>query len=191
MVRQAFSLDVLLAEVNRHATNRNKASDGGLGDAAHQAQGSASDHNPNALGVWRAYDFTNDPAHLPGQDLAARLATRIGKMPAMMSGAYIIWNRHIISFNHISEGWRVYTGPDPHTSHVHLSVATVPSGYDNREAWNLWAVPQNTRPYPRARGLVDDAIHLIESQVPPNRAEAHAYGDALRALQRDPRFPTN
>lgn len=137
MSRQARSLDTLLAEVNKHAPKRNKASDGGLGDPAHAAR--VSDHNPNRAGVWRARDFTSDAAHgLPGDYLAEHLAMKLGKHPAAGSGAYVIWERRIISTDRRSEGWRPYKGDNPHTKHVHLSVATTASGYDNTTPWNLW-----------------------------------------------------
>ena len=51
--RMAKSLDALLAKVNALSPNRNKTSDGGIGDAEHASRG--SDHNPwvtdGALGV--------------------------------------------------------------------------------------------------------------------------------------------
>lgn len=34
---------------------------------------------------------------------------------------YIIWNRRIWSAHRASEGWRSYTGSNPHTDHVHFS----------------------------------------------------------------------
>lgn len=157
MVRQAKSLDTLLAEVNKHAPSRNKASDGGLGDPAHAAR--VSDHNPNAAGVWRARDFTNDPTDLPGRDLADRLKSKLGKHPAMMSGAYIIFNRKIVSFDRLPEGWRPYGGDNPHEKHVHLSVSTAASGYDSKQAWNLWAgEPLPPTRVTRARDLLLEAI---------------------------------
>jgi hypothetical protein len=42
--RVAKSLDRLLAQVNRLASDRSKASDGAIGDAKHQSR--ESDHNP-------------------------------------------------------------------------------------------------------------------------------------------------
>ncbi|MGH3942021.1 MAG: hypothetical protein ACRDTG_26045 [Pseudonocardiaceae bacterium] len=59
--RVARSLDVLLGQLNGRFPDRSKASDGGIGDAAHAAR--VSDHNPDSGGVGRARDFTHDPAH--------------------------------------------------------------------------------------------------------------------------------
>ena len=139
MSRQALALDALLAEINAYAPHRSKASDGGLGDPAHAAR--ASDHNPNAAGVWRARDFTNDPpGGLDCDALAAWLedAIRKGEHPALGSGAYIIWDRRIFSRNRQDEGWRPYSGPNPHNKHLHLSVATAASGYDSTLPWGVF-----------------------------------------------------
>lgn len=155
MTRQARALDVLLTEVDKHAPNRSKTSDGGLGDQAHAAR--KSDHNPNAAGVWRARDFTHDPKHLPGGELAKLLKELLGKHPAMNSGAYIIWNRRIVSYDRLAEGWRPYTGADPHTGHVHLSVSTAAAGYDSTRAWNLFT-PKPTR--------VSKACDYLEAALP-------------------------
>lgn len=42
------------------------------------------------------------------------MARRLGIM-------YVIWDGHIWSAAAADDGWRVYTGPSPHTDHVHLS----------------------------------------------------------------------
>ncbi|WP_238324014.1 FG-GAP repeat domain-containing protein, partial [Salinispora pacifica] len=34
---------------------------------------------------------------------------------------YIIWDRHIWSASRADEGWRSYSGPSPHTDHIHFS----------------------------------------------------------------------
>lgn len=133
--RDARSLEVLLDEINKAAPNRNKASDGGIGDAAHATRD--SDHNPwvkdaNGVGVVRARDFTHHPAGgLDCNELASFLAAKLGVHPALGSGAYVIWNGRIISTNRKSEGWRPYYGSNPHNKHLHLSVETG-TGYDSR-----------------------------------------------------------
>lgn len=137
--RPARSLVVLLAEVNHHAPHRSKVSDGWIASAAHHLQNPTSDHEPNAAGVVRARDVTHDPAGgLDGADLARRVAAKLGKIPALGSGAYVIYNRRIISTDRLASGWRPYTKGDPHTSHVHISVATAAHGYDSTQPWNLW-----------------------------------------------------
>lgn len=34
----------------------------------------------------------------------------------------VIWNRHIITLERLADGWRPYTGRDPHVSHPHLTI---------------------------------------------------------------------
>lgn len=136
MSRQARSLDVLLAEVNQHAPRRSKASDGGLGDPAHAAR--VSDHNPNKAGVWRARDFTDDPPRFSADDFARRVAAMLGKHPALGPGAYVIWRRRIISTSRLAEGWRPYSGANPHNKHAHVSVATDAAGYDSTRPWGIY-----------------------------------------------------
>lgn len=137
--RVARALDVLLGEINAAAPNRSKISDGSIGDAAHASR--ESDHNPwvidsDGVGVVRARDYTHDPAGgLDCNDLAVHLAGLLGEHPALRSGAYVIWNRRIISRDRISEGWRPYTGSNPHDHHLHLSVGLDQAGYDSRAPW--------------------------------------------------------
>lgn len=137
MWRVAKSLDVLLAEVNARAPKRSKASDGSIGDAAHAAR--TSDHNPwvhdaAGVGVVRARDFTHDPAGgLDADWLAAQVADQLGKHPALGSGAYVIRSRRIISTDRLREGWRPYSGSNPHEHHVHVSVGL--RGYDSTAPW--------------------------------------------------------
>jgi hypothetical protein len=42
-------------------------------------------------------------------------ARRLGVM-------YVIWNRRIWSADHASRGWLRYRGPNPHVSHIHISL---------------------------------------------------------------------
>lgn len=112
--RLAPSLIAMEAEADRLAPHRSKVSDGSIGDAAHRARGSKSDHNPE--GGWvTALDLTHDPrggwdAHARARQLAARRDPRID---------YIISNREIWD---LGRGWRRYTGPNGHTQHAHFSI---------------------------------------------------------------------
>lgn len=145
--RVARSLDVLLGEINAVAPRRNKASDGSIGDAAHATR--SSDHNPWVVygnqGIVRARDFTHDPrGGLDCEPLSHALAALIavGGHPACRSGAYVIWRRRIFSFDRRHEGWRPYTGSNPHDRHLHLSVATDPTGFDSQMPWNVMVDPK-------------------------------------------------
>lgn len=133
---RAKSLTTLLNEVNARAPKRDKASDGWIGDASHAA--AKSDHNPdyNRGGVVRAMDIDHDPAN--GCDagvLANQIAKMLGKHPALGSGAYVIYNRRIVSTDRLKEGWRLYFGVNAHKAHVHVSVGQ--RGYDSTEKWGV------------------------------------------------------
>ena len=59
--RVAKCLLHLREQINARAPDRDKSSDGTIGDTAHAAR--ASDHNPDRNGVVKAIDISNDPAH--------------------------------------------------------------------------------------------------------------------------------
>jgi hypothetical protein len=134
MVRSAYSLATLLGQLNARAPGRNKASDGGIGDAAHAA--TASDHNPDSSGVYHARDFTHDPAGgLDGWWLADTLLRSRDKRIK-----YIIWQRRIVDFRAGFNPfvWTAYTGSNPHDKHVHVSVMSGALG-DQTQSFNLGA----------------------------------------------------
>jgi hypothetical protein len=140
--RDARSIDVLAAEINAAYPDRSTASDGTIGDAAHAARD--SDHNPwvilNSVGIVRARDVTHDPDHGCDCDvLAERVAGLIalGAHPALRHGAYVIRNRRIFSFDRRDEGWRPYTGSNPHEKHMHVSVSLDPAGFDSTAPWGI------------------------------------------------------
>lgn len=129
MARLANSLVTLRTQIDTAFPKRNTASDGWLGDAAHQAR--LSQHNPNAAGVVCAIDITHDPAHGVDchrlmEELDASNDDRI---------FYLIWNRQIDNSN---DARTPYDGPNPHTRHLHISVLwDRPERYDNPRPWNL------------------------------------------------------
>lgn len=164
--RVAESLDRLLAQLNTLAPHRSKASDGSIGDPRHQAEGSASDHNPHVVlndqALVTARDFTNDPAG--GLD-CQRLADALQRARDSRV-KYAIWNRRIMS----GAGgpspwvWRNYTGTNPHTKHLHLSVV---ADLRCRDA-SPWMLPGMTgggspSKYPTIRrGDTGEAVKLIQ-----------------------------
>jgi len=137
--RLAKSLIRLRDQLNAAHPTRSKASDGTIGDAAHAA--TVSDHNPDAQGIVRAFDITHDPAHgVDGNGIAEALATH--RDPRI---SYVIWNRRMLR-SYPKPGipawtWAPYTGADPHTNHVHLSVVADARGDDGIRPWNLTITP--------------------------------------------------
>lgn len=176
--RAARSLDVLKDEIDAIAPGRSTRSDGTIGDRAH-AQ-TASDHNPNASGVVTARDFTHDPAR--GADMH-RISRRIVEV-APRALKYVIWNRRIWSRSRASEGWRRYTGSNPHIRHMHVSVGRGPDGrstgpYDHTGPWGLRA-GSGTPPKPSVPGGTS-VIEEIVMALPTIRDNKAPKADKQRA----------
>ena len=139
--RMAKALEILRSQVNVLAPQRKIVSDGGIGDTAHQANGSASDHNPwvrdGSTGVVTARDFTHDPK---GGCDAGKLAASLqaGKDPRLK---YVIWDSRIMSSTKQGTtpawAWRPYTGKNKHDKHVHISVKTSKPQYDGTALWSI------------------------------------------------------
>ena len=129
MPRAAYSLATLLKQINAKFPYRDKASDGGIGDTRHSTL--ISDHNPDQWGVYHAYDFDHDPdsngldCRILWRELLASRDTRI---------KYVIFNRVIWS---PLRGSLPYSGTNPHTLHLHLSVLSGALGDDARQ----WGIP--------------------------------------------------
>ena len=137
--RPAKCLSRLKRDVDRRWPNRDRRTDGMIGDAAHCDGGGTSDHCPNSVGVVRAFDIDADG--IP----AAWLAEHFRKLGAqgdarLANGGYVIFNRRIASWSH-GWRWREYTGESPHTDHIHLSVSENASGYDKGGAWGIRTAP--------------------------------------------------
>jgi hypothetical protein len=118
----ADSLEQLRLQLNEHAPDRSKASDGGIGDEDHRSR--SSDHNPwwslNGQHYVTARDFTHDPdGGLDCRELAAALVQGRDRRVK-----YVIWDERIMSGGEGRDPWewRDYDGPNPHTRHLHLSV---------------------------------------------------------------------
>ncbi len=132
----ANSLDQLLAEINASAPNRNKASDGSIGDASHSS--STSDHNPcDCHNAVCARDYTHDPAGgFDSYAFANWLAERTKGPENRVK--YVISNGRIASGqgqSHPPGVWRTYTGSNPHDHHVHVSVRHGSDLFNNSGAW--------------------------------------------------------
>jgi hypothetical protein len=137
--RVAKSLLTLREQVNQRAPRRNKASDGTIGDARHCQR--TSDHNPwvrdGSTGVVTAMDITHDPRGGCDANTLAE-AIRANRDPRVK---YIIWNRRIANSAAIGAtpawAWRRYTGENPHTAHVHISVKPDKANYDSTADWTI------------------------------------------------------
>lgn len=109
-----------LRDATTHWPSRNKASDGIMGDAAHQK--TKSDHNDG-----NAFDLTHDPRN--GVDCATLSRQVINDRRV----TYVIFNREIYNRARAAEGWRKYSGENPHDHHMHVSIRS-----DAREDLAAW-----------------------------------------------------
>jgi hypothetical protein len=116
------SADTLRRQINSAFPDRDKRSDGWIGDARHSA--TKSDHNPNKLsgGVVRAIDVDSDlgGAANNAHYLADQLRI-LGKTDKRL--AYVIYNKKIAS-PILFWKWRPYRGY-AHTSHIHISFTAL------------------------------------------------------------------
>lgn len=143
--RVAGSLLTLLAEVNAAHPKRDKRTDGTISGYP----GAISSHNINAAGVVCALDITTGmfsggitPAQ--GIALADKIRIKLRDQPRGIP-CYVIHNGKIASAGD-NYKWLPYTGPDPHTSHIHVSVdwdiagggsASGQADYDTDLPWGI------------------------------------------------------
>lgn len=123
-----------VAGINARWPNRDKASDGTIGNAEHAAR--SSDHNPWVIvagqGVVRARDTDVD-----GVDAAwcVEQVRILGQQrdPRLWPNGYAIFNRRITKPDF--SGWAVYKGTNPHDHHFHVSFSRDQAGYDDQGPW--------------------------------------------------------
>ena len=104
---------------------RKKLSDGLLPSLAHQKQNPNSDHNTGL-----AVDLTHDPEN--GVDCAVIFE----KLKEDERVTYLIFNKKIWSRKLAKSGNRVYTGSNPHTKHLHISIN--PDMANDTSPWFWW-----------------------------------------------------
>ena len=104
---------------------RKKLSDGLLPSLAHQKQNPNSDHNTGL-----AVDLTHDPKN--GVDCEELFE----KFKEDERTLYLIFRGRIWSRERANEGNRVYTGPNAHNKHLHVSICS--SHRDDTSPWFWW-----------------------------------------------------
>lgn len=119
---------------------------GDLGISRPCAAGGVSEHKEGRAWDW-AVDV-NTQAHLANDLLNWLLATdRHGNPHALARRfgiQYIIWNRRIWGAYAADQGWRPYTGDNPHTDHVHFTFSW--AGANRATSW--WSAPEVPPPLP-------------------------------------------
>ena len=110
----------LRLQVDDSFPDRDRTSDGWIGDTRHQAR--PSDHNPDEQGIVRAIDIDRDlfgkakPDLMPDLADQIRLCARSGDKRI----SYIIFNGRIASSKK-AWAWRPYDGINKHNHHCHVS----------------------------------------------------------------------
>jgi hypothetical protein len=101
--------------------DRDRTSDGWIGDARHAAR--PSDHNPSApTEVVRAIDVDRDVSGAPKPDLMPNIANQIRECAKAGDKriAYVIFEGRIASPKK-NWAWRPYDGANKHNHHCHIS----------------------------------------------------------------------
>lgn len=135
--RECKSLLKLREQVNAIWPNRDRRSDGEVGDLAHSKR--KSDHNPNAAGVVTALDIDRELGGQPdGSNAGDTVAVLVAKLQASRDPRikYLIWNAQITLPGDISK-WKPYHGANAHKHHCHISVSSDPKLYDDAGEWDL------------------------------------------------------
>lgn len=129
----APALVVLRDQLDARWPSRSRASDGCCASSAHHQQNPTSDHEPDRSGYAHAFDVTNDPAHGVNGDVLVSLLMTDARVK------YIIWQRRIwfprAKPGGRPAGWSAYTGANPHTKHVHVSI--IPGATHVTSGWPL------------------------------------------------------
>ncbi len=108
----------LREQVNVRWPNRDKASDGWIGDAAHQAR--PSDHNPDADGWVHALDIDKDG--IDADRLAAELIAYARNLePGSRRLKYVVYKGRIASGTYPDKFWTWRAGDWGHYQHIHVS----------------------------------------------------------------------
>jgi|1185.fasta_scaffold03201_2 hypothetical protein len=144
----------LFAEFDRIAPRRDHASDGSIGDTAHQHE--VSDHNPDETGSVPIHDTDKiNEVHAidvddtltggPSMETVVQFLLARCRSGAETRLRYIIYNRRIWEADN---GWRqrAYTGASPHTEHAHFSASYTTGKEASTASWHLEDIPMALTP---------------------------------------------
>jgi hypothetical protein len=189
----------LFLEFNQIAPGRSKASDGSIGDTAHQRE--VSDHNADETGSVPIHDADKvNEVHaidvdsdLRDQALSMELVVqflvsrcRTGREKRLR---YIIFNRRIWE---AKNGWkpRPYTGASAHTEHAHFSASYETEHERDESSWHLEEIDMTMTPADRewftaemdkaatkaaARVWSTKIIDRMDTNKPPRELTADAW----------------
>lgn len=182
----APSLAQLRREINTRWPNRDKSTDGSVGDLSHAAR--ASDHNPNSRRSVNAIDVDKDGIDPMGLVGLAIKDSRVN---------YVIYNRRIWQRRYGFKP-RPYSGPNSHKEHVHVSILQTRTAEQDTRPWGIASAvssapkpaPKPT-PAPTTGGLTMSEAAAIKSDTEYIRTQLRAIAEgtysraALNARNRD------
>ena len=163
----APSLAQLRREINTRWPNRDKTSDGTIGDAAHSAR--ASDHNPNSRGSVNAIDIDEDGIDAWGLVDLAITDPRVN---------YVIYERKIWQRKHGFKP-RPYSGINAHTKHIHVSIIQSVAAEQNTAPWGIAKIGASSGIKPSTGGTTTKPS--TTNPKPNNQSEE----DELMALSKE------
>jgi hypothetical protein len=169
--------DQLRDEFDALFPNRDKSSDGWIGDARHAA--SVSDHNPDTTGMVHAIDVDKDlrpTTDSPQTDMAAVVAHLVDRCRQGLEDRlwYVIYQGVIYSRTY-GFARRNYTGTNPHDKHAHFSFRYVNTLENDRRPWLAGIVPAKP-----------DSRYTPWSKAAPGSRTVQLWdsGDDVKELQR-------
>lgn len=154
-------LKLMFDEADKRDPNRDRTSDGSIGDAAHAVR--ESDHNPADGWVCGAdIDDDNDQAN-PGVDLlrAHLVATKDPRVKYLIRNG-TIWKAYE---NRGLPPWtpQVYTGLNDHSHHLHISVWNTTEARNDLSPW--W--PKPTPPALPIAATEDEPMYFLKETGDP------------------------
>lgn len=138
-------------QINKRWPDRDKASDGWIGDRAHAAR--LSDHNPDRNGIVHAIDIDENlgvgvlrngrQARILADELLDYAASGVAGADRVK---YVVYENQIGSGTYRSKWWQWRPGNWGHTAHIHVSF-TAAADTDG----SVWPLPCLTRDRAQAR----------------------------------------
>jgi hypothetical protein len=134
---------VLRDQINSRWPGRDKRSDGWIGDRAHQAKGSRSDHNADKDGWVHAIDIDENMGKGKWRNgrAARKLADQLrayaaSGLPGSKRVKYVVYEGRLASGTYRSKWWRWRPGNWGHYQHIHISFTE--KAQKDRQLKKLW-----------------------------------------------------
>lgn len=126
MARLCAAGVTLRDQIDQAYPNRDRRSDGWIGDTAHSAR--VSDHNPDDEGIVYAIDIDENMGKGPWRNgrAARKLANQLvayagSNKPGAGRIKYVVYENALASGTYRSKWWQWRPGPWGHTQHIHVS----------------------------------------------------------------------